>query len=817
MKKTSKKGFTIVELVIVIAVIAIIASVLMLGFTAIIERANLNKDITFCTNLNKIFAIENLSSEANSAEEVMVLLLLKGYSTDDFKPASKNHYYVYDYLNNRIALVSQSFEIKYKDKDLSDNLWILVDSEGLANEISSKCSGKYEFLLIETDGIRHIFIGDQVLVADENNIQEIINGLTSVDSVVKLIVKDDYIKNNIVINQSNALTLDLGGKEVDGLLFRDSIIENYGELKIINGNLKNKDNAGIIVNSGKMILENVNLQSFGTNSNDATITNYGTLSLIECNIFSTATSCIKNEATGTLVVFSGKYECDCGANILNFGMTTINDGEFGRNSNNVLTGTTSSPFAVISNETNTANAQNAKIIINNGSFINKYLTMPKSRILSVIFNQNGEVEINGGKFENMCNNKQGYVVYSKNPKAKVNLNGGEYIVSNLNAVAITCANGVNKNNIIVSDIIIRGAENHNLDGYVVNNIYVFYNYLTGAVPCIELTDKEPNLYGARVNNSFYLDVNFISSDLFNAGDFVVINDVPQDLKIMMDRAFLGEENSISIVYGKEMKEVIFVAEDYVLQKIEIKSSYPDSFAAFKYYSYISSETATFKAEYANGDLDYFSFNELNLAYKNAVKLTLLKDINTKSSVELDLNITCDIILDLNGKIWRESGNVNYMLGVPRNIYIFSIIDSSTSKNGGMVFEGKDSAYGLLYLAGSMVVAGGNFESNGNVFYMAGSDADKDYNYLEYTYVVEDGTFMGEIYQSQCLYHGTYVFKGGIFSNDPSEFVDNNCAVSKNSDGLYEIVLITNSIYNNLDFDLTAILEIKFIYKKEKSI
>jgi prepilin-type N-terminal cleavage/methylation domain-containing protein len=42
MKKLNKKGFTIVELVIVIAVIAILAAVLIPTFSAVIQKANQN-------------------------------------------------------------------------------------------------------------------------------------------------------------------------------------------------------------------------------------------------------------------------------------------------------------------------------------------------------------------------------------------------------------------------------------------------------------------------------------------------------------------------------------------------------------------------------------------------------------------------------------------------------------------------------------------------------------------------------------------------------------------------------------------------------
>ena len=42
MKKTNKKGFTIVELVIVIAVIAILAAVLIPTFANVVEKANIS-------------------------------------------------------------------------------------------------------------------------------------------------------------------------------------------------------------------------------------------------------------------------------------------------------------------------------------------------------------------------------------------------------------------------------------------------------------------------------------------------------------------------------------------------------------------------------------------------------------------------------------------------------------------------------------------------------------------------------------------------------------------------------------------------------
>lgn len=50
MKKTNKKGFTIVELVIVIAVIAILAAVLIPTFTNVVEKANQSAALQNCRN-----------------------------------------------------------------------------------------------------------------------------------------------------------------------------------------------------------------------------------------------------------------------------------------------------------------------------------------------------------------------------------------------------------------------------------------------------------------------------------------------------------------------------------------------------------------------------------------------------------------------------------------------------------------------------------------------------------------------------------------------------------------------------------------------
>ncbi|MCI7095187.1 MAG: type II secretion system GspH family protein, partial [Clostridiales bacterium] len=74
MKRNNKKGFTIVELVIVIAVIAILAAVLIPTFSSVIKKAKVNNDIQLVRNLNTALATDNkkhatMQSALDSAAE----------------------------------------------------------------------------------------------------------------------------------------------------------------------------------------------------------------------------------------------------------------------------------------------------------------------------------------------------------------------------------------------------------------------------------------------------------------------------------------------------------------------------------------------------------------------------------------------------------------------------------------------------------------------------------------------------------------------------------------------------------------------------
>ncbi|MBS6464613.1 MAG: type II secretion system protein [Firmicutes bacterium] len=153
MKNRSKKGFTIVELVIVIAVIAILAAVLIPTFSSLIKKANESADLQNTRNMNTVIAAneekieeyyqeikerENLAFDPKTAEAEAVyrVCLDIGYSIAKINYASNEYAMVYDYGNHSFVLmqlVDEEIRIVFPDnaevEDSSNYILVCSDEE----------------------------------------------------------------------------------------------------------------------------------------------------------------------------------------------------------------------------------------------------------------------------------------------------------------------------------------------------------------------------------------------------------------------------------------------------------------------------------------------------------------------------------------------------------------------------------------------------------------------------------------------------------------------------------------------------------------
>ena len=102
MRNTNKKGFTIVELVIVIAVIAILAAVLIPTFSGIIAKANESADKKAVHDMNTALGI---AGNPNDIDDAIDALIENGFNGDNLVPVSKGYSFVWNESTKKIELV----------------------------------------------------------------------------------------------------------------------------------------------------------------------------------------------------------------------------------------------------------------------------------------------------------------------------------------------------------------------------------------------------------------------------------------------------------------------------------------------------------------------------------------------------------------------------------------------------------------------------------------------------------------------------------------------------------------------------------------
>ena len=98
MKRSTKKGFTIVELVIVIAIIAILAAVLIPTFASLIQKANESKDTQLVKNLNTALAANG--KEHKTMTEALAAAAEFGYDVGKINASATGNEILWDSEND---------------------------------------------------------------------------------------------------------------------------------------------------------------------------------------------------------------------------------------------------------------------------------------------------------------------------------------------------------------------------------------------------------------------------------------------------------------------------------------------------------------------------------------------------------------------------------------------------------------------------------------------------------------------------------------------------------------------------------------------
>ena len=131
----NRKGFTIVELVIVIAIIAILAAVLIPTFASLIQKANISKDTQVIRNLNT--AIATATEKPETMRDALKIAAEAGYLVDKINAAANGNDILWDsenkvfcYMNAETGAVAYIPETKVENANVAKyQFWKIYDEK----------------------------------------------------------------------------------------------------------------------------------------------------------------------------------------------------------------------------------------------------------------------------------------------------------------------------------------------------------------------------------------------------------------------------------------------------------------------------------------------------------------------------------------------------------------------------------------------------------------------------------------------------------------------------------------------------------------
>ena len=187
MKNLKKKGFTIVELVIVIAVIAVLAAVLIPTFVNLTKKANESKDTQLIRNLNTAIA-SNVADEKTMANAIAAAKEF-GYDISKINATAVDNEILWDSVNNVFCYLKDG-TINYipeapeaKDANGAD-YWVISNevndtySTYLLGYIGTSVEAKHSLDVSACGAVDVIYNGDETVSIYTNGGNLTVNGGT---------------------------------------------------------------------------------------------------------------------------------------------------------------------------------------------------------------------------------------------------------------------------------------------------------------------------------------------------------------------------------------------------------------------------------------------------------------------------------------------------------------------------------------------------------------------------------------------------------------------------------------------------------------
>ena len=262
MARKLKRAFTVVELVIVIAVVAILAAVLIPTFANLIDKAKESSDMQTVKNLNTLLITEETGSgeKPDSMAEVLAIAEAGGYKVENLTPTSDGNYIVWEKGSNRFALIDGEGNAIFADqatKVFTGNTVYKFSND--LNDLTAESD--YALCFTEDTAISSADITDLTVSADFSILGNKISSVTipeTFDGTIDLTLNNPAAAVCVAggADRTSYPTINLYGTagSVSGPLGSNGIPNagNFGMQSLhVYGNINN-----IFVASGKVVAEN---------------------------------------------------------------------------------------------------------------------------------------------------------------------------------------------------------------------------------------------------------------------------------------------------------------------------------------------------------------------------------------------------------------------------------------------------------------------------------------------------------------------------------------------------------------------------------
>ena len=267
MKRNTKKGFTIVELIIVIAVIAVLAAVLIPTFSNLIQKANVAADTTLIKNLNTALAMDTSVSKHVTMTQALEATKENGFDVEKIVARATNNKIVWDSVNDCFAYSEKDKNaLTYIPDSKTDanveayQLWTIVKDTTLDQQYSSYIAGtNVTGPITATKGVD---VGENKGITsinyknDSGKSQSVVIRTNNGETELEISAKNDTVKHYGTVGNVNVIAVD-----------KNNSYHEFGSARTLT-----VTSGHIVLESGSLVYElkkaqessNVSFANFGT-------------------------------------------------------------------------------------------------------------------------------------------------------------------------------------------------------------------------------------------------------------------------------------------------------------------------------------------------------------------------------------------------------------------------------------------------------------------------------------------------------------------------------------------------------------------------